>query len=90
MTITREQARSYVGHCVDDSANPRAISEIPTPDTNVRYVGWQCGAEPMVVAVWSYLPGVTVGDDEAAELAVDLLLEKLWFEMGPAEPDFIL
>lgn len=88
---TREKARKYVGYCVDDALNERRQDEIPSPDTNVRYVGWQCGFEPMFVAVWSYLGG-RLDADEAEDLATDLLHEKDWF-CGPAphpQPDFIL
>lgn len=90
MTITRTQARNYVGYCVDDSLNRRSMVDIPDPDTNVRYVGWQCGFEPMFVAVWSYLPNLRINDDDAAELAVGLLAEIGWFSGEPNEPDFIL
>jgi len=86
MQITREQALSYVGHCVDDALAERSPSDIPA---NARLVGWQCGFEPMFVAVWSYL-NVRIDDNEAAELATDLLKEKKWFSGEPTEPDYII
>lgn len=89
MTITRAQACPYVGYCVDDALNRRQISEIPNPDDNVRYVGWQCGFEPMFVAVWSYLGGPLAADD-AAELAIELLAELKWFAGESTYPDYIL
>jgi hypothetical protein len=88
--ITRAQARAHVDYCVDDSLNRRSTMDIPDPDTNVRYVGWQCGAEPMFVAVWSYLPNLRLSADDAAELATDLLTEIGWFSGEPTDPDFIL
>jgi hypothetical protein len=57
----------------------------------VRIVGWQCGFEPMCVAVFSFLPGLYIDNDEATTLAVDLLLERGWFaDTNKVEPDFIL
>jgi hypothetical protein len=83
----REQAKDYVAYCVDD-----AMSTHNQPITDrTRLVGWQCGFEPLFVAVNSYLPDCTVGDDEAAELAKDMLEEIGWFNTaeGVTEPDFI-
>lgn len=44
-------------------------------------VGWQCGFEPLFVAVHSYLD-VRVDDEEAEELAADWLEEIGWFGQG--------
>ena len=84
--MTRERAMPYVGCCVDDALAERSVAD--TPD-NARLIGWQCGFEPMFVAVWSYLD-VRIDDDEAVELATDLLAEKKWFAGDPTEPDYIL
>lgn len=84
--MTRDQALPYVGHCVDDALAERKIADMPS---NARLVGWQCGFEPMFVAVWSYLD-VRIDDDEAVELATDLLSEKKWFAGEPTEPDYII
>lgn len=89
-TMTREMALPYVAYCVDDALAERKIADMPA---NARLVGWQCGFEPLFVAVWSYLGD---GDDclpdpaEAAEYATDLLVEKKWFSGEPTEPDYIL
>jgi hypothetical protein len=57
---------------------------------NVVLVGWQCGFEPMFVAVWSYLGG-SLDDDEAEELATDALLERGWFANAEAtDADYFL
>jgi hypothetical protein len=88
--MNREQARALVGYAVDDACSRRHICEIPDPDTNVRYVGWQCGFEPMFVAVWSCLPNVRLDAVDAEDLARDLLHEVGWFSGEPIEPDYIL
>jgi hypothetical protein len=90
--ITREQAMDYVSFCVDDAQAIRSIDDMPP---NARLVGWQCGFEPMFVAVWSYLADTQgnhnrLDDDEAADLASDVLIERRWFVGVPTEPDYIL
>jgi hypothetical protein len=90
--LTRDQAREYISFCVDDALNERSIDDMPD---NARLVGWQCGFEPFIVAVWSYLPGVKLLDVDAEDIATDLLVERSWFStMGvdgdPPPPDFIL
>ena len=86
--IKRSKAIEYVGHHVDD-----AMGDAEKPITeNTRLVGFQCGFEPMFVAVHSYLPGCSCDDDEAEELAIDSLEESGWFEGSSREhvADFIL
>lgn len=85
--MNRKQAIPYIGHCVDSALAERSINEMPA---NARLVGWQCGFEPMFVAVWSMFDGVRLDEDEAAEIAIDLLTEKNWFSAEPAEPDYII
>lgn len=74
--MNRTIALQYVGHALDDSGIPHDRRDIPA---NARLVGWQCGFEPMFVAVWSYLPGVWLDDCDAEELATDYLQELGWF-----------
>jgi hypothetical protein len=84
--MTREQALPYIAYGVDD-----ALSEMPVKDMppNARLVGWQCGFEPLFVAVWSYLD-FDLDDKEAEELARELLIEKNWFN-GPWKPaDYVI
>jgi hypothetical protein len=89
--VTRADVRDYVGYAVDDALNPRALCEIPQPDTHVRYIGWQCGFEPLFVAVWSHLPDTRLDADEAVGLATDLLAEKGWFAATASRtPDYVL
>jgi hypothetical protein len=83
----REQALPYVSFCIDDAMSERAIEDMPA---NARLVGWQCGFEPLFVAIWSYLD-VRIDDAEAEELAACYLLERKWFAAGEARPaDYIL
>lgn len=80
--MTKAQALPYVSYAVDDALNERNVSDMPA---NARLVGWQCGFEPLFVAVWSYL-GNELDDSEAEELATDLLTEKNWFhDIKPAD-----
>ena len=78
--MTREQALPYVSFLVDDALAERRREEMPT-GKKVKLVGWQCGFEPLFVAVWSYLD-VDLTDDEAEEIAADLLEEKKWFSFS--------
>lgn len=85
--MNREQALPFVSYAVDNALSERQPSEAPE---NARLVGWQCGFEPMFVAVWSYLGG-RLDDEEAIDLAVDLLSEKNWFADGErTEPDYVI
>lgn len=84
--MKRRDAIPYISFYVDD-----ALSDHPHPVTSrTRLVGWQCGFEPLFVAVSSYLPGCACDDEEAVELAQDLLAERGWFAGEPTEPDFVL
>lgn len=84
--MNREQAIPYIGYAVDDALSERRAKDMPD---NARLVGWQCGfGDPMFVAVWSYL-GVPLDDDEAEELAFDLLDEKSWFAGRNIAADYI-
>jgi len=92
--MTREQAMDYVSFCVDDALSERSIDDMPP---NARLVGWQCGFEPLFVAVWSYLGDTRgnrdrVDDDDAITIATDLLIERKWFtdNDNPPEPDYVL
>ena len=69
--------------------NAQAFRNAADRPANARLVGWQCGSEPMFVAVWSYL-GDRLEDIEAVELAIDLLAEKKWFAGAITQPDYVL
>jgi hypothetical protein len=84
--MNRKEALEYISYCVDDALSERSINEIPA---NARLIGWQCGFEPMFVAVWSYL-GTKLDGNDAADIAIDLLSEKKWFTSDDTEPDYII
>jgi hypothetical protein len=85
--MKREDAIPYISLCLDDTGAEQDADERPD---NARLVGWQCGAEPMFVAVWSYL-NVRLDDDEASEIAKEYLAEQQWFGgNGPTDPDYII
>lgn len=86
--MTRNELLPYVSFCLDDSLNVRTGESIPE---DARLVVYQCGFEPLVVAVWSYLPGCTVDDVDAEDIARDYLLERKWFGYGTAtDADYVL
>lgn len=87
MTLNKTELMPYVSYGLDDALSPRDPNDAPP---NARLVCWQCGFEPMCVAVWSCLPDVSLDDDEAADLATDYLAEIKWFSDGPQQPDFII
>lgn len=84
--MTKSDATKYISYAVDDALCEHNPDDRPS---NCRFVGWQCGFEPLFVAVWSYL-GVRLGDEEAEELAADLLAEKHWFAGVIAPADYVI
>lgn len=52
-------------------------------------IGWQCGFEPLFVAVHSYLD-VRLSDADCVALALDYLSEVGWVSDGATEPDYII
>jgi hypothetical protein len=85
--MNRNSAIPYVSCVIDDALS---VSHDTSDLTGCTLVGWQCGFEPMFVAVRSYLPGCTVDETEAAEIATDYLEEKDWFSGEAREADYIL
>jgi hypothetical protein len=95
--MQRSNAIPYVSFVVDDAGCARSLGDDPHAIVresgqgfkySSRLIGWQCGFEPLFVAVHSYLD-VNVTDDEAAEMAIDYLTERNWFSGEPKEPDYI-
>lgn len=82
---TKKDLRPYVSHVLDDAGNadPKPIAD------NARLVVYQCGFEPMVVAVQSYL-GVRLNAAEAEDIAMEYLQEIGWFSAGPSDADYII
>lgn len=90
--MTYEDATRYVGYVLDDSLNARKIDRTLSIGSTFGknkpvLIGWQCGPEPMFVAVYSYLD-VRITLSEAEEIASDYLGEIKWFPNGPAPADF--
>lgn len=52
-------------------------------------VGWQCGFEPLFVAVHSYLD-VKLTDQDAEEMATEYLAEIGWFVKKPTPADYLI
>ena len=84
--MNKIQATPYIGYYLDDSLASHDAKDMPA---NARLVGWQCGFEPMFVAVWSYLGG-KLGKRKSEEIATDYLNEINWFSGEPKEADYIL
>lgn len=84
--MNRNELIPYIGHCLDDALAVRKVEDMPT---NAVLCVWQCGFEPMVVAVWSYL-GVQLTNGEAEEIAMDYLTEIEWFVAKPQSADYIV
>jgi hypothetical protein len=82
-------ALPYVSYVLDDalSADHAVADMLP----NATLVGWQCGFEPLFVAVQSYLPDTRIDGDDAVEIAMDYLEEIGWFgEDGPRDCDYVI
>lgn len=79
-----EEATEYVSFVVDDAQTGRELGADPHAIVTEKsiLVGWQCGFEPLFVAVNSYLD-VTLSSEEAEELAIDYLKDRKWF----SDPD---
>jgi len=86
--MTRKQALKYVEYVLDDALS--ADHTLADLRSDACLVGWQCGFEPLFVAVQSYIPGVVLDADEAEEIATDYLSEIGWFSDEPTEPDYVL
>jgi hypothetical protein len=82
----------YVGYVVDDSGNGRRIGsdQHANINDNTVLVGYQCGFEPMVVAVNSFMDGITLDDSDAEDLAKEYLLEIGWLQDSDRDADYIV
>ena len=84
----------YVSYVVDDSGNGRAGNKsdphLPgnelNPDAKHRpvLIVYQCGFEPMVVAVYSYLD-VVIYEGDAEDMANEYLIEIDWLKSGSCD-----
>lgn len=94
--MTRNDALPYVSFVVDDAGSGRELGadmHATTRETGHKYrsvlVGWQCGFEPLFVAVHSYLD-VELDDQDAEEMAQEYLAERNWFSGEPTDADCII
>ena len=96
--MTREQAIPYVSFVVDTALNGRKLGadQYAKVYPQSRLIGWQCGFEPLFVAVHSYIfderntaPLDTVAADDAADIAEEYLREIGWLKSARS-PDYIL
>lgn len=85
--MKRIDAIAYVGHIVDTALSADR-KDYPLHAT--RFIGWQCGFEPMFVAVCDAYGRDVPDCDEAVDIAKDYLAEIGWFANGATEPDYIL
>ena len=83
--MKKEKAIEYIGHYVDD-----CLSNHKQPVTDkTKLVGFQCGFEPMFVAVNSGY-GWEVDSSAAEELAIDYLNKIGWSDDPELSADYIL
>ena len=87
--MKRSDALPYVSFVVDDSLAGRRVGEDPHAEVKPEswLFGWQCGFEPLFVAVHSYLPGGRLTMDDAEDIAKDYLRERGWFADDFADND---
>ena len=78
----------YISYIADDSLSARPYSGEQLPPKTIL-VGWQCGFEPLFVAVYSYLD-VELTCAEAEEIAKDYLAEINWFSDEPVDCDYCI
>ncbi len=88
-----EKVLPYVSHVIDDALS--ADHTVADVDDRAVLVGWQCGFEPLFVAVIGSTCDTRgrrdrVDADLAVELATDYLTERKWFSGEPTEPYYVL
>jgi len=79
--MNRESLIPYVAMVLDDTGN---VQEPDHLSPNATLVAWQCGFEPYVIAVQSYLPNIRIDAGDAEEIATDYLRELGWFTCDAA------
>lgn len=96
--MLRSDAIPYVSFVVDDSGSGRELGADPhaiVRESGERFkhpsvlVGWQCGFEPLFVAVHSYLD-VRLDDSDAEEMAREYLEERGWFSGDATDCDYVI
>ncbi len=86
--MDRESAIDYTATIIDE--NGEVILESPGPidmESNDILVGWQCGFEPLFIAV----RGDSLDGMDAEDIAREHLIARNWFANGDdREADYIL
>lgn len=91
MKPTKDQILENTAYVLDDSLNEHSIAELTGEKLeSAIFVVYQCGFEPMAVAVVSYMPNVKITEEEAEEIAKDFLIEKNWFSGEPRDADYFV
>lgn len=84
--MTISDALPYVSYVLDTALSPdHSVADV---GPGAVLVGWQCGFEPLFVAVVATY--TAPDEDEAVEIATDYLEEIGWFGGAVREPDFVL
>jgi hypothetical protein len=85
--MTADEAIPYVAHVLDTALSPDHAVEDIGPGTWL--IGWQCGFEPMFVAVVAtYTEAVDASDAE--DIAADYLEEIGWFADERTDADYFI
>jgi len=89
-----EDPHAIIRGCRDDATrgmgSPCTIPAVSAFEYRSVLVGWQCGFEPLFVAVHSYLD-VRIDDADAEDMAAEYLEERNWFgEAGRVDCDYII
>jgi hypothetical protein len=80
--FNRSEALENITHHVDDALS----THFQDSTERTVLVCWEGQGEPAIVAVNSYLPDCRCDEEEAEELARDLLQELNWFEEEGERP----
>jgi hypothetical protein len=87
----REQALKYVSHVIDEHGKklPANVHD----NKNSILVGWQCGFEPLYVAIQnedgSPFPKGYISEGDAEDIAKEYLEKLGWFDGEPKDCDYI-
>lgn len=77
----------FVSYVLDTALSPDHRNDEIGEGTYL--VGWQCGFEPLVVAVIASYTEAVDGDD-AEDIAADYLEEIGWFRGGATQADYVV
>ena len=84
--MTRQDAEKHVRYRLDTAESDESQALLD----KCTLVGWQCGFEPLFVAVYDYVLDCRPTEEDAEEIASGYLSEIGWFSDGATAPNFIL